>query len=96
MQLNGAMSGQMTAAEIVVLPTRDRIRILLMSGGIIECPIEDVKFVKEDKGKLTLMTKRESDKVFRVIIDTNPNYLKTDYINTELLIAIAHPEVHSI
>ena len=94
MQLNGAMSGQMTAAEIVVLPTRDRIRILLMSGGIIECPIEDVKFVKEDKGKLTLMTKRESDKVFRVIIDTN--YLKTDYINTELLIAIAHPEVHSI
>ena len=86
----------MTVAEVVVLPSRDHVRFNLMNGGMIECPIADVSLVKSDKGKITLMTKREGGKNFRVVIDSNSKIMRREYINPELIIAIGHPDVQKL
>jgi len=93
--LNSAMSSQMTVVEMMVLPPRDMVRFVLMSGGIIETPISSVTLIKVDRTRLTYLTK-PSGKQFKIVVDLNKRYLKSDYVNTELLAAIGHPDVHKI
>ena len=86
----------MTVAEIIVLPTRDRVRFLLLSGSTIECPISDVHLVKQYNGKLNFLVKNEQGKGYRVMMDTHQQIMKSEYMNLELIMAIMHPEVHKI
>jgi hypothetical protein len=48
------MSAQLAVAEAMVLPTRDRVRFMMMSGTFVDCLISEVKFVKEERGRLFL------------------------------------------
>ena len=56
MQMNSSMSSQLTVIEMMVLPTRDAVRFVCMSGSIIETLIKDVTFEKHDNNKITMMT----------------------------------------
>ncbi len=46
MQLNSSMSQGLTVIEMLVLPTRDAVRFVMMGGGIIETMIKDVTLEK--------------------------------------------------
>ena len=87
----------MMVSEIIVLPSRDRARLILMNGTTLECAISDIKYANERNGKVTIITKRADGKTFRVMIDRiTKRRIKPEYINTELLMAIVHPDVHRI
>lgn len=96
MQINSTMSAQLTVIEMIVLPTRDAVRFVTMGGGIIETLIKDVTLDKYANNKITLMTKPSSNKNFRIVINLDQKFIKSEYINTELIMAIAHPECHKI
>jgi hypothetical protein len=95
MLTNASMSEQMSVIEMLVLPTRDIVRFVLMNGGIIETTIASVNFSKIENTRVTLNAV-VGERKYRLILDLNQKFLKTDYINTELLMAIAHPDVHKI
>jgi hypothetical protein len=95
MNLNAAMSTSMSVVEMLVLPTRDIVRFLLMNGGIIETPISQVHIKSIDRTRVTYVA-ATGQREYRVIVDLNNRYLKADYLNTELLMAIGHKDVHSI
>jgi predicted secreted acid phosphatase len=67
-----------------------------MSGSIIETLIKDVTLEKYDNNKITMMTKPTSNKKYRILINLDQKFIKSEYINTELIMAIAHPECHKI
>lgn len=96
MQINSSLSAQLTVIEMMVLPTRDAVRFVTMSGSIIETLIKDVTFEKHDKNKITMMTRPTNNKNYRIIINLDQKFIKSEYINTELIMAIAHPECHKI
>ena len=81
---------------MLVLPTRDTVRFVTMSGTIIETPIKEVTLEGIKGTKVTLLTKPLSDKKYRIIIDLNQRFIKSEFINPELIMAIAHPDVHKI
>ena len=70
MMMNASMSSQMSVIEMLVLPTRDIVRFLLMNGGIIETTIASVSLIKIDRSRVTFNTKA-GDKTYRLIIDLN-------------------------
>ena len=53
MTMNAGMSNQMSVVEMLVLPSRDIVRFLLMNGSIIETQISSVKFLKFQNTRLT-------------------------------------------
>lgn len=81
---------------MMVLPTRDAVRFVTMGGGIIETLIKDVTLDKHANNKITLMTKPNSNKTYRIVINLDQKFIKSEYINPELIMAIAHPECHKI
>lgn len=96
MQVNSSLSSQLTVIEMMVLPTRDAVRFVTMSGSIIETLIKDVTLEKHDNNKITMMTKPTNNKNYRILINLDQKFIKSEYINTELIMAIAHPECHKI
>jgi hypothetical protein len=54
--VNSSLSSQITVIEMMVLPTRDAVRFVTMSGSIIETLIKDVTLEKQDNKKITMMT----------------------------------------
>ena len=96
MQINSTMSSQLMVIEMLVLPTRDAVRFVTMSGTVIETLIKDVVLEKCQNNKITLMTKPNNNKNYRIVINLDQKFIKSEYINTELIMAIAHPECHKI
>ena len=90
------MSRQLSVVEILVLPSRDLVRFVTMSGGIIETPIKEVSLIHHKNNKITLLTKPLNNKTFRIVIDLNQQFIKSEYTNIELIMAIAHPDCHRI
>ena len=96
MQINSSLSAQLTVIEMMVLPTRDAVRFVTMSGAIIETMIKDVTLEKHENNKITMMTKPNNNKNYRIIINLDQKFIKSEYINAELIMAIAHPDCHKI
>ena len=96
MQMNSSMSKQLSVIEILVLPSRDLVRFVTMSGAIIETPIKEVSLISYKNDKITLLTKPLNNKTFRIVIDLNHKFIKSEYTNAELIMAIAHPDCHKI
>ena len=94
MRLNGAMYSKMYVCEVIVLPSREHVRFVMMDGSAIECLISDVNQVKESKGTITLQTNR-GGKLYNVLVNLT-EVMAPEYINRELLVAIGHPDVHKI
>ena len=42
----------MSAMEILIMPTKDRVRILLLGGNMIESLISDVKFTSINQRRM--------------------------------------------
>ena len=95
MALNASMSSQMSVVEMLVLPTRDIVRFLLMNGGIIETSIASVELSKIHNTRLTFLA-NTGQRQYRLVVDLNQRFLKADYVNTELLMAVGHKDVHKI
>ena len=95
MNLNGIMTDSMTITEVVVMPTRDRARFLLMNGSVMESELKNVRLIKQDGTKLTIMIQKEDGKTFRLMLNTEQRAVPAEYVNSELLMAIGHPDVHS-
>ncbi len=93
MALNSQMSNSSSVIEVVVLPTRDRVRFVTMGGNVYESFIKNVSLVRETPGNITISF-QSNDRPLRLMI--NYGRLNLSYFNPTLLMAIAHPEVHKI
>ena len=96
MLLNGAIFANMGAVEIILMPTRDRVRFLFMGGTSFECNISDVRYIREQGGRLTFNAKTPDGKDHKVVVDTNYKNMLYEYLNPEFLMALGHPDVHKI
>ena len=96
MLLNGAIFANMGVVEIIVLPTRDRVRFLFMGGMSFECNIADVQIIRVAGSRITFNAKTPDGKDHKVIVDTNHRNMHYEYLNPEFLIALGHPDVHKI
>jgi len=96
MLLNAAIFTTMGAVEIMVTPTRDRVRFQFMGGRALECAIKDVKFVRMAGEKVTLNAKNAQGRDYRIVVDTSYRSMQWEYFNPEFLMALGHPDVHKI
>ena len=67
---NASMSEQMSVIEMLVLPSRDIVRFILMNGGIIETTIASVQFSKIENTRITLNA-LVGERKYRLILDLN-------------------------
>jgi hypothetical protein len=73
--LNMSMARLATLTEMVLLPSKDKVRMTLYGGNTLESDIKDLVVIKSTKMRITMMCK-QNNKPLRVVLETHatPEY----------------------
>jgi hypothetical protein len=75
--LNMSMARLATLTEMVLLPSKDKVRMTLYGGNTLESDIKDLVVIKSTKMRITMMCK-QNNKPLRVVLET---HAKPEYFN---------------